>query len=83
MHIPFDTLSLSLFRYAYNISLKEVMQIITRVVLEYPFQQQGLQLTTSQYVALLLPVSMVFLRHIHVREDKIEMNPHFCLPLSY
>lgn len=36
------------------------MQIITRVVLEYPFQQPGLQLTTSQYVALLLPVSMFF-----------------------
>lgn len=62
------THSLFLFRYAYNISLKEVMQIITRVVLEYPFQQQGLQLTTSQYVALLLPVSMFFLWHIHVRE---------------
>lgn len=77
------THSLFLFRYAYNISLKEVMQIITRVVLEYPFQQQGLQLTTSQYVALLLPVSMFFLWHIHVREDTIEMNPHFCLPLSY
>lgn len=47
-------------RYAYNITLKEVMQIITRVVLEYPFQQQGHQLTASQYVALLLPVCMLF-----------------------
>lgn len=47
----------TLFRYAYNISLKEVMQILTRVVLEYPFQQQGPQLTTSQYVAALLPVN--------------------------
>lgn len=43
-------------RYAYNISLKEVMQILTKVVLEYPFQQQDSQLTTSQYVTLLLPV---------------------------
>lgn len=32
------------------------MQIITRVVLEYPFQQQGDNLTASQYVGLLLPV---------------------------
>lgn len=45
-------------RYAYNISLKEVMQILTSVVLEYPFQQQGPNLTPSQYVALLLPVNV-------------------------
>lgn len=35
-------------------------QILTRVVLEYPFQQQGPELTASQYVALLLPVSVFF-----------------------
>lgn len=46
-------------RYAYNISLKEVMQILTRVVLEYPFQQQGPHLTPSQYVTLLLPVNKI------------------------
>lgn len=52
------------------------MQILTRVVLEYPFQQQGPQLTTSQYVALLLPVNtfVCFLQHIHVSVDMIEIN---------
>lgn len=57
-YFEYDTLSSS--RYAYNISLKEVTQILTRVVLEYPFQQQGPELTASQYVALLLPVSVFF-----------------------
>lgn len=61
-HVQFGTLFLC--RYAYNISLKEVMQIITRVVLEYPFQQQGPQLTTSQYVALLLPVCLFITAHL-------------------
>lgn len=50
-----DTLTLS--RYAYNISLKEVMQILTGVLLEFPSQQQGSTLSASQYVALLLPVN--------------------------
>lgn len=57
----FEYTTLSPPRYAYNISLKEVTQILTRVVLEYPFQQQGPELTPSQYVALLLPVSVFFL----------------------
>lgn len=60
-------------RYAYNITLKEVMQIITRVVLEYPFQQQGHQLTASQYVALLLPVCMLLLQHNLATVHEIEM----------
>lgn len=57
-YLEYSTLPSS--RYAYNISLKEVTQILTRVVLEYPFQQQGPELTASQYVALLLPVSVFF-----------------------
>lgn len=44
------------------------MQIITRVVLEYPFQQEGDQLTASQYVALLLPVCLL--------KQKKKKNPH-------
>lgn len=49
-------LEINSLKYAYNITLKEVMQILTRVVLEFPFQQQGLQLTTPQYAALLVPL---------------------------
>lgn len=60
-------------RYAYNITLKEVMQIITRVVLEYPFQQQGHQLTASQYVALLLPVCILFFYSTVLQQYTIEM----------
>lgn len=45
------------------------MQIITRVVLEYPFQQEGDQLTASQYVALLLPVCLL-------KKNKTTKNPH-------
>lgn len=76
-------------RYAYNISLKEVTQILTRVLLEYPFQQQGPELTASQYVALLLPVS-VFLKKKKKTPifmiDMIEVYPYFwfhCLTFSY
>ena len=43
--------------------MKEVIQILTNVVLEYPFQQQGLQLTPAQYVALLLPVNIIVIQH--------------------
>lgn len=50
--------ALSLLRYAYNISLKEVMQILIRVVLEFPFHQQGAQISTAQYSSHLLPVSV-------------------------
>lgn len=73
-------------RYAYNITLKEVMQIITRVVLEYPFQQQGHQLTASQYVALLLPVCMLFFFTVQSRNSTHDRNVfksfHFCCPFS-
>ena len=57
------SLSLYIYRYAYNITMKEVIQILTSVVLEYPFQQQGPQLTPAQYVALLLPVNIIFVQH--------------------
>lgn len=49
------------FRYAYNISLKEVMQILTRVVLEFPFQQESSELTPSQYIAVLMPVNTIIM----------------------
>lgn len=44
-------------RYAYNISLKEVMQVLSRVVLEFPLQQMDSPLDPNRYCALLLPVS--------------------------
>uniref|UniRef100_A0A8C9VTM6 Translation initiation factor eIF2B subunit epsilon n=1 Tax=Scleropages formosus TaxID=113540 RepID=A0A8C9VTM6_SCLFO len=47
-------LEINSLKYAYNITLKEVMQVLMRVVLEFPFQQQGPQLAAVQYCALLL-----------------------------
>ncbi|KAK2821973.1 hypothetical protein Q5P01_022038 [Channa striata] len=69
-------LEINSLKYAYNISLKEVMQILTRVVLEYPFQQQGPQLTTSQYVAVLLPLlnkwAPVFKNYVKRAQDQLD-----------
>ncbi|KAF3858599.1 hypothetical protein F7725_011800 [Dissostichus mawsoni] len=64
-------LEINSLKYAYNITLKEVMQIITRVVLEYPFQQQGPEITASQYVALLLPFLMNMYQLEILEEDMI------------
>lgn len=69
-------LEINSLKYAYNITLKEVMQILTRVVLDYPFQQQGPQLTTSQYVALLLPLlkkwAPVFKNYVKRAQDHLD-----------
>ncbi|KAM9332922.1 translation initiation factor eIF2B subunit epsilon isoform 2-T2 [Pholidichthys leucotaenia] len=69
-------LEINSLKYAYNISLKEVMQILTRVVLEFPFQQQGSHLTTSQYVAQLLPLlrkwGPVFKNYVKRAQDHLD-----------
>uniref|UniRef100_A0A3B5QTH6 Translation initiation factor eIF2B subunit epsilon n=1 Tax=Xiphophorus maculatus TaxID=8083 RepID=A0A3B5QTH6_XIPMA len=69
-------LEINSLKYAYNISLKEVMQILTSVVLEYPFQQQGPNLTPSQYVALLLPLlkkwAPVFKNYVKRAQDHLD-----------
>ncbi|RVE61635.1 hypothetical protein OJAV_G00172400 [Oryzias javanicus] len=69
-------LEINSLKYAYNITLKEVMQILTKVVLEYPFQQQGPQLTPSQYVKLLLPLlkkwSPVFKNYVKRAQDHLD-----------
>uniref|UniRef100_A0A665X9Q4 Translation initiation factor eIF2B subunit epsilon n=1 Tax=Echeneis naucrates TaxID=173247 RepID=A0A665X9Q4_ECHNA len=69
-------LEINSLKYAYNISLKEVMQILTRVVLEYPFQQQGSQLTAPQYVVVLLPLlkkwSPVFKNYVKRAQDHLD-----------
>ncbi|XP_072297127.1 translation initiation factor eIF2B subunit epsilon [Eucyclogobius newberryi] len=69
-------LEINSLKYAYNITLKEVMQILTRVVLDYPFQQHGPQLTTSQYVTLLLPLlkkwAPVFKNYVKRAQDHLD-----------
>uniref|UniRef100_A0A8C5HIA4 Translation initiation factor eIF2B subunit epsilon n=1 Tax=Gouania willdenowi TaxID=441366 RepID=A0A8C5HIA4_GOUWI len=69
-------LEINSLKYAYNVTLKEVMQILTRVVLEYPFQQQGSLITASQYVALLVPLlkiwSPVFKNYVKRAQDQLD-----------
>ncbi|KAJ8011457.1 hypothetical protein DPEC_G00058410 [Dallia pectoralis] len=69
-------LEINSLKYAYNITLKEVMQILTKVVLEYPFQQQETQLTSTQYTVLLLPLlkkwSPVFKNYIKRAQDHLD-----------
>nr|XP_015812891.2 translation initiation factor eIF-2B subunit epsilon [Nothobranchius furzeri] len=69
-------LEINSLKYAYNITLKEVMQILTRVVLEYPFQQQDAHLSASQYVSLLLPLlkkwAPVFKNYVKRAQDHLD-----------
>lgn len=84
-------LEINSLKYAYNISLKEVMQILTRVVLDYPFQQQGPELSPSQYVALLLPLlkkwAPVFKNYVKRAQDHLDclsaFEEHFLEQESY
>ncbi|KAG9343422.1 hypothetical protein JZ751_013586 [Albula glossodonta] len=69
-------LEINSLKYAYNITLKEVMQILTKVVLEFPFQQQGTQLTAPQYCSLLLPLlkkwAPVFKNYVKRAQDHLD-----------
>ncbi|XP_066537082.1 translation initiation factor eIF-2B subunit epsilon [Hoplias malabaricus] len=69
-------LEINSLKYAYNITLKEVMQVLTRVVLEYPFQQNGAQISPSQYASLLLPLlkkwAPVFKNYVKREQDHMD-----------
>uniref|UniRef100_A0A8C1JM93 Translation initiation factor eIF2B subunit epsilon n=1 Tax=Cyprinus carpio TaxID=7962 RepID=A0A8C1JM93_CYPCA len=69
-------LEINSLKYAYNISLKEVMQILIRVVLEFPFQQQGAQISTAQYSSHLLPLlkkwAPVFKNYVKRPQDQMD-----------
>lgn len=69
-------LEINSLKYAYNITLKEVMQILTRVVLDFPFQQQDSELPTAKYVALLLPLlkkwAPVFKNYVKRAQDHLD-----------
>uniref|UniRef100_A0A8C5NC80 Translation initiation factor eIF2B subunit epsilon n=1 Tax=Gouania willdenowi TaxID=441366 RepID=A0A8C5NC80_GOUWI len=59
-------LEINSLKYAYNVTLKEVMQILTRVVLEYPFQQQG------SLITLLKIWSPVFKNYVKRAQDQLD-----------
>ncbi|RXN14271.1 translation initiation factor eIF-2B subunit epsilon [Labeo rohita] len=69
-------LEINSLKYAYNISLKEVMQILIRVVLEFPFHQQGAQISTAQYSSHLLPLlkkwAPVFKNYVKRPQDQMD-----------
>uniref|UniRef100_A0A8C4MES3 Translation initiation factor eIF2B subunit epsilon n=1 Tax=Equus asinus asinus TaxID=83772 RepID=A0A8C4MES3_EQUAS len=69
-------LEINSLKYAYNISLKEVMQVLSHVVLELPLQQMDSPLDSNRYCALLLPLlkawSPVFRNYIKRAADHLE-----------
>lgn len=69
-------LEINSLKYAYNITLKEVMQILMRVVLEFPFHQQGEQITSAQYSSHLLPLlkkwAPVFKNYVKRSQDQMD-----------
>lgn len=69
-------LEINSLKYAYNITLKEVMQILMRVVLEFPLHQQGAEITTAQYSAHLLPLlkkwAPVFKNYVKRSQDQMD-----------
>uniref|UniRef100_A0A8C7L2D7 Translation initiation factor eIF2B subunit epsilon n=1 Tax=Oncorhynchus kisutch TaxID=8019 RepID=A0A8C7L2D7_ONCKI len=66
-------LEINSLKYAYNITLKEVMQILTRVVLEYPFQQIAYFLFSSPPASQLLKTwSPVFKNYIKRAQDHLD-----------
>ncbi|XP_044770639.1 translation initiation factor eIF-2B subunit epsilon isoform X2 [Neomonachus schauinslandi] len=69
-------LEINSLKYAYNISLKEVMQVLSHVVLEFPLQQTDSLLDPNRYGALLLPLlkswSPVFRNYIKRAADHLE-----------
>ncbi|KAM5293120.1 translation initiation factor eIF2B subunit epsilon isoform 2-T2 [Ctenodactylus gundi] len=69
-------LEINSLKYAYNISLKEVMQVLIHVVLEFPLQQVDSPLNTTRYCALLIPLlttwGPVFRNYIKRAADHLE-----------
>eukprot|EP00069_Balaena_mysticetus_P017206 bmy_10429T0 len=69
-------LEINSLKYAYNISLKEVMQVLSHVVLEFPLQHTDSPLDPNHYCALLIPLlktwSPVFRNYIKRAADHLE-----------
>ncbi|XP_067898859.1 translation initiation factor eIF-2B subunit epsilon [Heterodontus francisci] len=49
-------LEINSLKYAYNITIKDVMQITTQVILEIPLQQHGDKASANQYSNTLIPL---------------------------
>ncbi|KAJ1087412.1 hypothetical protein NDU88_000584 [Pleurodeles waltl] len=77
-NISYDNLVLEInsLKYAYNITLKEVMQVLSKVVLEYPLNQLDETLDASQYSAAMIPLlkrwAPVFKNYIKRASDHLD-----------
>uniref|UniRef100_A0A8B9BKZ1 Translation initiation factor eIF2B subunit epsilon n=1 Tax=Anser brachyrhynchus TaxID=132585 RepID=A0A8B9BKZ1_9AVES len=49
-------LEINSLKYAYNIGLKEMMQVLSKVILEFPLQQLDANLDSQNYFSALLPL---------------------------
>uniref|UniRef100_A0A8C5M6L4 Translation initiation factor eIF2B subunit epsilon n=1 Tax=Leptobrachium leishanense TaxID=445787 RepID=A0A8C5M6L4_9ANUR len=49
-------LEINSLKYAYNISLAEVMQVLCKVILEFPLQHQNVEIDVNPYCIALLPL---------------------------
>uniref|UniRef100_A0A669PUY4 Translation initiation factor eIF2B subunit epsilon n=1 Tax=Phasianus colchicus TaxID=9054 RepID=A0A669PUY4_PHACC len=49
-------LEINSLKYAYNISLSEMMQVLSKVILEFPLQQLDANLDSQNYFSALLPL---------------------------
>ncbi|OXB62107.1 hypothetical protein ASZ78_010512, partial [Callipepla squamata] len=49
-------LEINSLKYAYNISLNEMMQVLSKVILEFPLQQLDANLDSQNYFSALLPL---------------------------
>uniref|UniRef100_K7G635 Translation initiation factor eIF2B subunit epsilon n=1 Tax=Pelodiscus sinensis TaxID=13735 RepID=K7G635_PELSI len=69
-------LEINSLKYAYNIGLKEVMQVLSKVVLEFPLQQLDKGLDSQHYCVMLIPLlknwSPVFKNYIKRASDHLD-----------
>ncbi|XP_005284087.2 translation initiation factor eIF2B subunit epsilon [Chrysemys picta bellii] len=69
-------LEINSLKYAYNIGLKEVMQVLSQVVMEFPLQQLDTELDPQHYCVMLIPLlkkwSPVFKNYIKRASDHLD-----------
>lgn len=69
-------LEINSLKYAYNISMKEVIQTLNKVILEFPFQRNGHDLAVNQYCTAVIPLlkrwTPVFKNYVKKASDHLD-----------
>ncbi|XP_060623336.2 translation initiation factor eIF2B subunit epsilon [Anolis sagrei] len=69
-------LEINSLKYAYNIGLKEVMEVLSKVVLEFPLQQMNAEKDPKRYCVLIVPLlknwAPVFKNYIKRATDHLD-----------